>query len=935
MIKTKRLLALALALVMLASVLTACGEPKDSSDATPDEAELQQSMIYASPLQFLSSGKYTTTVISEKTDLSKLTAENVEVKYYDSDITATPDEITEFYSQPAKVENVSKNSDGGYDIAFTDDKAEENQTSSYLIEFKDLDAYTTVAVEFPEITLTPDVDSMVACADDLKVSLVISDGEFAKDISKDDITLGNAFEEMDYEIISSSGKNLTLELKGKPVRNVAGAYQWGTIAVDTAGTTNRYAPVPAKINIELEYVGLDSSSLKYKDGKITGKLALYSSVTPDDLTNDNIKIDGVIVDEVKKIDENSASLTLSADGIKSINDFAAIVNGKTATLGDYETTLFLDENTFYPVFDYIEDDGDNLKFTLKLYAQSGTFDKNLNAGQISFGDGFKNAKVESVELDSDNLATLILTVPAGKQTADAVNMTGSVTLDAKALINAWGESASKPFTYTREYTNDSLGREVTLNTDTLEAIQTYTRGKDTVFGSILYYGGVAASAYSFIKSVLEVTGVIKSEHEQIMEEFQKINKKIDAVLDGISDVKLQLKDIEVGQKKTQMQQYDLAFNRMNSYLNDIIDTYNMAAIDIALEDAVAAGELDEMPDFSYMSPEEYEAALEDLSVYLPDVDSMTDKEAAAYNNRLVDYIRGNADYEGFDDNMKNLKAAYIDVVGMLSRTDDMNPIRIYDEICSMTYNFDTQSYDFRTAMRLTAKTQLAKALAVFMSYNKSATNPKNTEYKNRKKDLDTVSKQIDNMPVTNLPANKIDGGSIAKHWYNGEKEFDVNNYPYSYVFGKHVSFYKHVDIRDYYVANKNSKMYKDDILRDPQGIEISAAMRDGDKYRNWTYEEQQDFLGRIHGKTIVEELSTAGYQTENYSYNTNNYLVTSISIKNPYYMHYADYTLSGSGFEKDKNTLTNNKDFGTVVYSAHDPYPVVAWSSFVNMFVLL
>lgn len=196
--------------------------------------------------------------------------------------------------------------------------------------------------------------------------------------------------------------------------------------------------------------------MKINDGKISVDLLLYGGVKADELTKENVKLAGASVEAVDKVDENRVTLTLSVDDVQTANDFAAFVSDKVITLGDFETAVYLTETTFYPIFDYIEDDGDNLRLTLKLYAGSGTFDKSISAGQISFGNGFANAKVESVELDSesDSVAALIITVPANGQTSEEFNINGTVTISADALVNAWGEKSSRDFSYTRDYTVD-------------------------------------------------------------------------------------------------------------------------------------------------------------------------------------------------------------------------------------------------------------------------------------------------------------------------------------------------------------------------------------------------------------------------------------------------------------------------------------------------
>ena len=131
--------------------------------------------------------------------------------------------------------------------------------------------------------------------------------------------------------------------------------------------------------------------LKFEKGRINADLKVNGVVNIDTLTKNNIKLDGATVEAAEKANDNTVKLTIAADGIKSVNDFADLIGGKAMKLGDYEFAAAVSQASFYPVFDYVEADGDNLKLTLKLYANSGTFDKNIKAEAISFADDFKDS----------------------------------------------------------------------------------------------------------------------------------------------------------------------------------------------------------------------------------------------------------------------------------------------------------------------------------------------------------------------------------------------------------------------------------------------------------------------------------------------------------------------------------------------------------------
>ncbi|MBE6719253.1 MAG: hypothetical protein E7571_01180 [Ruminococcaceae bacterium] len=745
----KRVISLILAAVLVVSTFAGCGKSNKA----------EEPLITATAVKYSKSGKYTTTVSSEKIDLSGIDADSVEVWCTDPDIVleqASVDsaeasgaktesskeeqtaDLDKLYSFSAKVESVKASGDKGCEITFTDEKAAEYATGGYTVLFKNIEGENNtadVAVEFPEIKLTPDIDSVVSNAKETKVALAIDGSAFEEGISEKDIYLDNAFSDMKIESVSSSDKNLTVQLKGSPVRNEAGAYQWGSVNVKPSGIKDGYADVTSKINIQLASAYIDSETLKYENGVINAELKIYGVADIDSLTKDNIKINSATVESAEKTDENTVKLTVSADGVKSVNDFADVIGGEKMTLGKHETTVSVSQASFYPVFDYVEKDGDNFKITLKLYANCGTFDEKLDANAVSYADDFKDAKTESVKVDSDTVATLVLSVPASGQSTETMDLSGTVTLAAGALVNSWGDKNSKEVSNNRDYNGETLGREVTLNTDTLLEIQKYTRGKNTFIGKIFYWGGVAGKVYNIGKCVLEVTGVIKSEHQQIMEEFAAINTKLDGIHSDLISIRNDLAELKNNDYRIMLQNYQSEFDTFDKKLRDVLTVYSQAAEDIQEE-----------------YPEYKDITVEDL----------TDEELAVYNERIMKFISAREDdvsddkYGDFAADFAELKLRYERVTSMLKRTSNDNPLRLYDESCALTYNFDSQCYEFRLAQREYAKAQLTKALAVFAVRYNANKNPDNKNFANMTTDYREAVNMIDELSDVGYSAKKIE-----------------------------------------------------------------------------------------------------------------------------------------------------------------------------------
>ncbi|MBQ6558082.1 MAG: hypothetical protein IJL81_01785, partial [Clostridia bacterium] len=775
-------------------VFTACGEKKTNSDEAKTEVA-----VTATSVKFSKIGKYTTSVSSEKVDLSGITAENIEVRYADpyanaltvEELQATAGEtadtaessgteaetsLEETFPLVAKVDSVKANDKGGFDIAFTDENAAEYVTSDYIIRFEGKEEVADVEVEFPEITLTPDIDSLASNAKEAKVTLTVDGSEFEDSVGENDIFLDNAFSDMTVESVSASGKNLTVQLKGSPARNVADAYQWGSINVKPTGIKDGYTDVTAKVNIQLESAYLDAATLKYENKKINVDLKVYGVADVDALNKDNVKIDGADVEAVEKTDENTAKLTISADGIQSANDFVDSISGKEMSLGDYKIETGLSQASFYPIFDYAEEDGDNLKLTFKLYANNGAFDKELKADAISFADDFEGAKAESVTVEDDTLATLIISVPANGQTIETMDMRGTVTLSEGSLINSWGDKASKEASYTRNYSGETLGREVTLNAETLLEIQKYTRGKNTLFGKVLYWGGVAGKVFSVAKTVLEFTGVLKSEHQQEMEAIAELGTKLNTVIDNQYKIMDTLNKLKNDIKEGHVEPYRENIENLNTAIINLSDVFANGALFMALEDAVRAGKLNAIPSFAGLKDAALKAEKEKYKeLYVPNMDDMTDEQIREYNVRLVKWIRDNKSsidkygtaFESFETRYNELYSLLKATALQLSRTDGTNPLSRYDEICAMKYNFDSQCYDFRLSLRETARVLLAKGLGLVAYYNMIEKYPSNSDFNTVKDNVIAATKRIDAMS-TNIghPASQINPSTNAANSVN-------------------------------------------------------------------------------------------------------------------------------------------------------------------------
>lgn len=705
-----RAAALALSAALLVTLFAGCGKKTEEPPA------IEETSITASPVTFSRSGSYTTTVTSEDADFSGVTAENTEITYYDYDMARTLVGIEEEAGDSEAYKTVKiggvKVSDGSVEIAFTDDTAAKQLKDQYTVEFKDLDTLYTIPVEYPEMSLACDLASVKASDEGAKLELTLDGGRFSGDLDKDDVGLANAFAEMEIESAKASGNKLVLELSGAPAKNKEiNAMEWGTVTVKASGIEDGYRDVSAAVDIEKECCGIDAESLKFADGKVTADIYSYGGEDVTALTEKDIAIDGVRTESVTKKDGSTVTVTFSAGGIESVSDFVVLVNGRELTLGDMKKAVYIPVPGFRPFFDYCDEVGGDLQFTLILLSEGGTFAKDLSEKNVRLGGDFVDAKIVSLDRRNDTSAELIITVPSGGRTAENYSCFAEVALEAGSLISEWGEAgeAAEEISCFREYSGQTLGRgDVTLNKETLLEIQKYTRGQNTTFGQILYWGNNIYQTYAFGKAVLETLGVVKSEHQELMDSLNEINEKLDDITKMLKNQAVEFEHLESDLYVQNLQPY---FENMNKMMN-------------AYEGMRAL----------YMN-----ACDDAKNIYGVIIDPATasEQEITEYNDLLTDIIvsgskePGNMRYTSYSTNFSNLYSSFQAVTGAFIR-DDPNPLPdpndIYDQFCSLEYNFDSQAYYPRIIFREYAVANMEKVMGLFHVYYKTSSDPNNHDF---------------------------------------------------------------------------------------------------------------------------------------------------------------------------------------------------------------
>ena len=299
--------ALLLAVVMTVQLTAGCSNQANSGTSE------DESPVTAESVAFNETGEYTTQLTSSAVDLSDVQKEDVSVTYetldedayqqaveqaeqdYEQKIEAmvaavavTATEVPELepvwitdYVQEKQVEVLDVQAKKGQlELTFSDPEAAENRTSFYTIhlngkQYQNADVVAELGVKFKEYALSANIDSVLSNAEETRLTLELNDGAFAETMTQADITLSGSFEQMEIESMSCAGRNLTLQLVGKPEKPEGlTTYVDGVVTVRPQAVVDAGCPLNVYIPIELVGKSFDASTLKMENGTVTAELEL-------------------------------------------------------------------------------------------------------------------------------------------------------------------------------------------------------------------------------------------------------------------------------------------------------------------------------------------------------------------------------------------------------------------------------------------------------------------------------------------------------------------------------------------------------------------------------------------------------------------------------------------------------------------------------------
>ncbi len=748
--------------------------------------------------------------------LAMVTKDDIKVQYAVK--TAAADESAEpvYEKRELAVTAFSANGDK-FSVSFTDPDAAENKTGSYILYIEKLGAVAMVSVKFEDHTLSCDTERISSTSESNTITLTTAEGSFSEEISAEDIQLGGSFKDMRVDSVRADGSQLHITLSGSPVLDLedCSTYMAGIITVNENGFVNGDAPCSTYIDVEAPGAFVDVNGMGWENGQFVVPIRL-SGILAEDISAEDVKLEGTIVREVKAAPDNIiyAYLDMDLPAGSSCREAADFLSGKNMTVGSVETVCNIAHASFYPFFDYIEQNGSELRLTLKLRADGGTIADSMDESMISLSGDFKDGRIESFTVDDDTQATIILSLPSNGMTEEAYSLTGGIIFAEGALTDPWGEAAPEAM-YARLFAPEEMGR---IDVDTafeysISAMSYIDKDAESVakFGKKTYdiamkmvdiYGKLktfdVSGTCSNVKELLAMTGIItiekeKSDTEIIKEEIAKMN-------DMLKDINAKLDKTQKGIYDTRLTLFDRNVDGMASYAKGI-----QSQIDYAMQH------------------------LDDLGLTYPGNDA-EEAELAQFKNELIHAIIAkereggvkNAAYMGFSSDLDHMKDYFINTVNQMKETTyDSSPLYYFDDVWTLYFNWNTEGHYARQAYRTNIEFQLKNAYNLMTVCYGLDTNPK--LHPEIIEGYVAALKHLEEHPETLSAANAL-GNSMISTSQPGV---------YSYTLKQKVYW----ALGDCYMPYADWKEYPSEITDDMIN----------------------DYKSRLHGKTVKEDFEFAGF----------------------------------------------------------------------------
>lgn len=831
---TKFTSVLLVIVILTGMMLSACSYQSEGDHEETSASALEENFVEAMAnfIPYSSDGLYETTLLLNDGNFDGVTAEDVEVKYLLTETApADGDEtwIENAKTKDAEVLSASVNKDGSLTVSFHDPNAAENKTPFYGVLIRKLAVGAVVKVEPKAFRITCDRDYVVSTENSIKLTFTLEEGEFESDIEKDDITLASSFENLTVESVSAAGKNLTLQLSGEiGFHESSNAWLDGMVTLSEDAIKDSLRPVCVRVPVMAQAVFFDAERLEASNGKITVPLVLAGLDEAGALTAEDIALrgaDAVTVESVTPVGEDEVLVVMSAPGVEDRNQAAALLENAVAQVKGWELSAGFMPAGFYPVFDYVDEKDGNLEITTILYAENGSFAEDLSASAVQFAGDFEDAKVVSLNRTGDVTAELVFQTPAKGQTTETIDQDGEIILTSGALINRWGQAKEDDTGYLRNYSVENYGRAAGEGLDILGGLAELS----DLTGKITSVVDLASTAYDAANWVLNLAGVVTAEESvDLVAEIQKANSRLDQIQRQLAE------------------QNTLLHQILEQNIKESVGNFNVLLTD--LEQACARAD-----QYVAQSADHYERPT--VKPRQKDADG---NELPYDDQPWIDYSRAvvaeMSQYNEYNETIRQIRNDFNSVISNLQKDAAINPVCLFDQLCTKNVNFDTQCIRPRLNYRYRIAGVMERALFHIILYYGYGYPDKvdNVAIDSYKAAFKLVDQQLNAYKIE-FPANEyietqctfeVDGFSIQyMRAVGGEGlvPFGAPNmadrYAYCYVLGRKVNMDR---LRAYTLEEINkSKSEKS----------ISAF--------DFTEEQRNEFLSRMQGRTLREELKSA------------------------------------------------------------------------------
>ena len=594
-------------------------------------------------------------------------------------------------------------------------------------------------------SIDSELNELIEWDDAFETTITLSGYKWAEQITKQDIVLTQAFTDMAVEDVTRiSDSQLKISAKGL----LQSAFSAGTISFEPNTVLDPHeedeqkgieasnadgvaiediSPVVYSVDITILHpdaeVAIDNTD--GSDAVLTVSLtdcAFTDAANEGNFSFMNAQSAPKVISAVRE-DDQTMKLTLSPDAAPDIDTLFAQICDATLCIASDAVSTGIELQThvgsydaqFEVSVDYIENKADGFLVSLLLSCSNGNF-SDLAQSQIALTGNL--GSVSSVEMLDDDTAELKVIVKKANVTLDTLTLDGHIQINGQWGENLWG-SPCKDANMSVHYAAQESSKE-------LLAIET-----DLMFD--LLKSGITALATSIGSAagnrMMEAinSDLFADETMRQLTDMNKYLRSMDAkwtnILSSV-DTHLAIMEDKIGSNNCSrvLDEYDTLANTLQATVMHLENK----------KESVDAAEKD--------TPE-YEAAKQE---YIKAVDKETCK---VYTNA---YVLG----------QKLLKGS----AGLSSGV-----VGTYDEMLSLLYNFDVQTYDLKEDFRVMTLALYLKAYDQAVLYYQ-LTDPNNSLLKQLESQLVSISRLLDGMKVVRRTDDNVfcyAAGKTLKRYIRG------------------------------------------------------------------------------------------------------------------------------------------------------------------------